>query len=67
MDLDRMLDMCCKGQWKVDDLDWSIPPRTMGREEEIAIVQYFTDMAGIERLAESQVASIAVNRHGNAS
>jgi hypothetical protein len=51
MDLDRMLDMCCKGQWKVDDLDWSIPPRAMGREEEIAIVQYFTDMAGIERLA----------------
>ena len=51
MDLDRMLDMCCKGQWKVDDLDWSVPPRAMDREEEIAIVQYFTDMAGIERLA----------------
>jgi hypothetical protein len=51
MDLDRMLDMCCKGQWKIDDLDWSAPPRSMGRDEEMAIVQYFTDMAGIERLA----------------
>ena len=51
MDLDRMLDMCCKGQWKIDDLDWSAPPRAMGRDEEMAIVQYFTDMAGIERLA----------------
>jgi hypothetical protein len=51
MDLDRMLEMCRKGQWKVDDLDWSATPRAMGRDEEIAIVQYFTDMAGIERLA----------------
>jgi hypothetical protein len=51
MDLDRMLDMCCKGQWKIDDLDWSSPPRPMDRDEEMVIVQYFTDMAGIERLA----------------
>ena len=51
MDLDRMLEMCRKGQWQVDDLDWSATPRPMGRDEEMAIVQYFTDMAGIERLA----------------
>jgi hypothetical protein len=51
MDLDRMLDMCRKGQWKIDDLDWSAEPRAMTRDEEMAIVQYFTDMAGIERLA----------------
>ncbi len=51
MDLDRMLDMCRKGQWRLDDLDWSVPPRPMDREDEIAIVQYFTDMAGIERFA----------------
>jgi hypothetical protein len=51
MDLDRMLDMCRKGQWKIDDLDWSARPRPMSRDEEMAIVQYFTDMAGIERLA----------------
>jgi hypothetical protein len=51
MNPDRMLELCKKGQWKIDDLDWSQPPRAMSREDEIAIVQYFTDMAGIERFA----------------
>lgn len=52
MNPERMLDMCRKGQWKIDtDLDWSVKPREMTRDEETAIVQYFTDMAGIERLA----------------
>lgn len=52
MNPERMLEMCRKGQWNVDvDLDWSVPPRPMSREEEMAIVQYFTDMAGIELLA----------------
>ena len=52
MNPERMLEMCQRGQWKIDvDLDWSVPPRPMSREEEMAIVQYFTDMAGIELLA----------------
>jgi hypothetical protein len=52
MNPERMLEMCQRGQWKIDvDLDWSVPPRPMSRDEEIAIVQYFTDMAGIELLA----------------
>lgn len=51
MNLDRMLDKCRREQWNVGDLDWSSTPRPMSREEEMAIVQYFTDMAGIERLA----------------
>ena len=51
MDTQRMLDKCVKQQWKVDDLDWSVTPRELTREEEVAVVQYFTDMAGIERLA----------------
>ena len=38
-------------QWKVSDLDWSRTPRPMSAEAEGAIVQLFTDMAGIERLA----------------
>jgi hypothetical protein len=46
-----MLEMCRRDQWSADDLDWSQTPRAMGREDEIAIVQYFTDMTGIERLA----------------
>jgi hypothetical protein len=51
MDLERMLDKCVREQWSVSDLDWSAAPPAMSREKEIAVVQYFTDMAGIERLA----------------
>jgi hypothetical protein len=51
MDLQKMLDKCRREQWRIDDLDWSGAPRTMSRDDEIAIVQYFTDMAQIERLA----------------
>lgn len=52
MEPERMLELCKKGQWKIDtDLDWTVQPRRMTRDEEIAIVQYFTDMSGIERLA----------------
>lgn len=52
MDPERMLEMCRKGQWNVDaDLDWSCQPKAMDRDKEIAVVQYFTDMAGIERFA----------------
>jgi rubrerythrin len=53
MDRARMLQKCRDGQWRLDDLDWSVPPRGMTRDEEIAVVQYFTDMAGIERLAKA--------------
>lgn len=53
LDLERMRDKCVRDQWGVNDLDWSVKPRPMTREDEIAIVQYFTDMAGIERLARA--------------
>ena len=46
-----MLDKCRREQWSVNDLDLSQPPRPMSRDAEESIVQYFTDMAGIERLA----------------
>lgn len=46
-----MLDRCRNEQWKPSDLDWTVPPREMSRDDEIAVVQYFTDMAGIELLA----------------
>jgi hypothetical protein len=51
MDLGRMLDKCVRDQWSIDDLDWSIPPPDLTRDKEEAVVQYFTDMAGIELLA----------------
>jgi hypothetical protein len=43
--------MCREGQWTVGDLDWSQAPRRMSEADERAVVQYFTDMAQIERLA----------------
>ena len=46
-----MLEKCRRDQWSIDDLDWSLSPRALSREHEIAICQYFTDMAGIELLA----------------
>jgi hypothetical protein len=51
MDLARMLERCERDQWAPSDLDWSAPPRAMSAEDEQTIVQLFTDMAGIERLA----------------
>lgn len=49
--LEKMLELCRTRQWKVDDLDWTVKPRPMSRHEEMSVVQTFTDMAGIERLA----------------
>ena len=46
-----MLGMCREGQWSVGDLDWSQAPRPMSQDDESSVVQYFTDMAQIERLA----------------
>lgn len=51
MDLAKMLDKCRREQWRIEDLDWAGRPREMSPDDEIAIVQYFTDMAQIERLA----------------
>lgn len=46
-----MLDKCVRDQWSIDDLDWSLPPPHLSRDKEEAVVQAFTDMAGIELLA----------------
>ncbi|CAN5862920.1 hypothetical protein BH11MYX2_BH11MYX2_03830 [soil metagenome] len=46
-----MLDKCVRDQWSIDDLDWDVPPPTLPREKEEAVVQAFLDMSGIELLA----------------
>jgi hypothetical protein len=43
--------MCHEGQWSVGDLEWSQAKRAMSEDDERSVVQYFTDMAQIERLA----------------
>jgi len=51
MNLERLLSKCRSDLWSADDLDWSRPPRAMSCDEEITMVQAFTDMAGIEQIA----------------
>lgn len=46
-----MLTRCREGQWRLEDVDWSRPPKPLSAEVEREVVQYFTDMAQIERLA----------------
>lgn len=48
-----MLEKCERDQWSVDELDWSVTPKELSRDDEIAVVQYFKDMSGIERLAKA--------------
>ncbi|MFP6683701.1 MAG: hypothetical protein VB934_03275 [Polyangiaceae bacterium] len=58
-----MLKKCLRDQWSVDDLDWSLTPRRLSRDDEISIVQYFTDMASIERLAKALFVEQAKRAH----
>lgn len=48
-----MLEKCRRDQWSADDLDWTLEPRALSEKDERAIVQYFVDMSGIERLAKA--------------
>jgi P-aminobenzoate N-oxygenase AurF len=52
-----MLGKCRDGQWAIDDLDWSLPPPVLPADKEQTVVQAFTDMAGIERLAAALFAA----------
>lgn len=53
MNLERMLEKCKRNQWSADDLDWTVTPKKLSRDEEMSVVQYFMDMSGIERLAKA--------------
>ncbi len=51
VDLEKMLERCERGQWRVDDFDWSQPPLRLDEARERAVCQYYVDMSYIERLA----------------
>ncbi len=51
MNLDKMLSRCLSEQWEMDAVDWSTPVTPTRPDMEEAVVQCFTDMAAIERLA----------------
>ena len=54
-----MLDRCVREQWSLDDLHFSAPAVPLRPAMEMAIVQCFVDMAGIERLAAALFAEQA--------
>ncbi len=51
MDLDKMMNRCRREQWSLDAVSWDAPVPAKSPAMEEAVVQCFTDMAGIERLA----------------
>jgi P-aminobenzoate N-oxygenase AurF len=51
MDLEKMKSRCIREQWSLDMVSWDAPVAPTTPEREEAIVQCFTDMAAIERLA----------------
>lgn len=51
MDLDRFLERCRRDQWAVADVAFDLTPPDLPREQEERVVQLFTDMVGVERLA----------------
>ena len=59
VDLQKMLERCERGQWSVDDFDWSTRPIALDREQETALCAYYVNMSYIERLAGALFRSLA--------
>jgi len=52
LDTEKMLKNCQKGQWSVDDFDWTQTPTVkLSKEDEMRFCQYYMDMSFIERIA----------------
>lgn len=52
LDTEKMLKNCQKGQWSVDDFDWTKTPEVvLSKEDEMRFCQYYMDMSFIERIA----------------
>ncbi len=51
MDLQRMLERCRRGQWNVEDFDFTGKPIALSRFDEIEICQAFTNLIYVERIA----------------
>lgn len=59
VDLERMLEKCERGQWRVDDFDWSARPIALTPEQERQVCAYFVNMSYIERIAGALFLSLA--------
>lgn len=54
-----MLELCERGQWSVDDFDWTRAPISLDRGQEIELCAYYVNMSYIERLAGALFRSLA--------
>ena len=59
IDLEKMLEKCELGQWRVEDFDWTGRPASLSREEEVLVCSYFVNMSYIERIAGALFLSLA--------
>jgi hypothetical protein len=59
LDLDRMLESCERGQWSVDDFDWTATPVALERTQEEQVCSYYVNMSYIERLAGALFLSLS--------
>ena len=59
VELGRMLERCERGQWSVDDFDWTAAPIPLSREQEIEVCSYYVNMSYIERLAGALFRSLS--------
>jgi hypothetical protein len=59
VDLDKMLERCERGQWSVDDFDWTVRPIALDAAQERQLCAYYVNMSYIERLAGALFRSLA--------
>ena len=60
LDLDKMLERCHKGQWNVNDFDWTQKPKVqLSKDKEIRVCYYYMNMSYIERLAGALFLSLS--------
>ena len=59
VDLQKMLERCERGQWSVEDFDWTVRPIALEPEQERQLCAYYVNMSYIERLAGALFRSLA--------
>ena len=59
VDLERMLERCERGQWSVEDFDWTTRPIALTPDQETQLCAYYVNMSYIERLAGALFRSLA--------
>jgi hypothetical protein len=59
LDPQAMLEKCRRGQWSVDDFDWSGRPVPLSKEKELQVCSYYVNMSYIERVAGALFLSLS--------